>query len=71
VNISVTLDGPSVKDVTVSSGNVNYVGSKAMATLMMQAVGEKTTATISYEAMKKSSPLYHKRGSHPHGNRTA
>jgi len=36
-----TLDGPSVKDVTVSSGNVNYVGSKAMATLMMQAVGEK------------------------------
>ena len=56
VNVSVTLDGPSVKDVTVSSGNVNYVGSKAMATLMMQAVGEKTTATISYEAMKKSSP---------------
>jgi len=27
-----------------------------MATLMMQALGERTTATISYEAMKKSSP---------------
>ncbi|HPU70287.1 MAG TPA: hypothetical protein PK519_02715, partial [Coprothermobacter proteolyticus] len=37
VNVSLTLDGPSVKDVTVSSGNVSYVGSKAMATLMMQA----------------------------------
>ena len=56
VNVSLTLDGPSVKDVTVSSGNVSYVGSKAMATLMMQALGERTTATISYEAMKKSSP---------------
>jgi len=56
VNVSLTLDGPSVKDVTVSSGNVSYVGSKAMATLMMQAMDEKTTATISYEAMKKSSP---------------
>jgi len=28
VNVSFTLDGPSVKDVTVSSGNVSYVGQK-------------------------------------------
>ncbi|WP_018962490.1 hypothetical protein [Coprothermobacter platensis] len=56
VNMSLTLDGPSVKDVTVSSGNVSYVGSKAMATLMLQVLNDKGTATISYVAIKKNNP---------------
>jgi putative membrane protein len=56
VNMSLTLDGPSVKDITVSTGNVSYVGSKAMATLMMQVLSDKATATISYVALKKNSP---------------
>ncbi len=56
VNVSLTMDGRSVKNVTVSSGNVSYVGSKAMATLMMQALGERTTATISYETINRTNP---------------
>ncbi len=56
VNVSLTMDGRSVKNVTVSSGNVSYVGSKAMATLMIQALGEKTSATISYETINRTNP---------------
>ncbi|NPV88151.1 hypothetical protein HPY42_01310 [Coprothermobacteraceae bacterium] len=56
VNMNLSLDGRSVRDLAVQNGRVMQLGSKLSALLTLQCIDESVTASISYVAVLKTEP---------------